>query len=108
MTPIEEFDEVETVGYANPEDQEETEDMHMDDIVARVKKVIEAQLARKEEEITLSSSFVDDLGADSLDIVELVMGFEDEFGIDIPDEDVEQMRTVQDAVDYVSKKIGDG
>lgn len=108
MTPIEEFDEVKTAGFTNPEDQEETEDMQMDDIVARIKKVIEAELNRKEEEITLSASFVEDLGADSLDIVQLVMGFEDEFGIDIPDEDVEKMRTVQDAVDYISKKTGDG
>jgi len=107
MAPIEEFDEMEAVGFANPDD-EDTEETDMDDIVARVKKVIEAQLGRKEEEITLGSSFVEDLGADSLDIVELVMGFEDEFGIDIPDEDVEQMRTVQDAVDYIGKKAGDG
>jgi acyl carrier protein len=76
----------------------------MDDILARVKKVIEAQLGRKEEEIMPDSSFQDDLGADSLDLVELVMGFEDEFSIEIPDDDVEQIKTVGDAVNYISSK----
>lgn len=105
MHPIEnELDEVEPVEFEDQDD--ETEEPDMEDVLTRVKRVIEAQLGRKEEEITLESSFVEDLGADSLDLVELVYGFEDEFGITIPDEDVEQIRTVKDAVDYISNKPG--
>lgn len=79
--------------------------MTKDEVLSKVKKVIESELGRKEEEISLDSAFVEDFGADSLDVVQLVMGFEDEFGIDIPDEDVEKMRTVRDAVEYISKKV---
>ena len=68
----------------------------------RVKKIVADQLGAKEEEITLQSSFVDDLGADSLDTVELVMAFEEEFDIEIPDEDAEKIKTVQDAVGYIN------
>lgn len=77
------------------------------DVFVRVKKVIESELGKKDEEISLSASFGEDLGADSLDQVQLVMGFEDEFGIDIPDEDVEKIKTVNDAVEYISKKLED-
>ncbi len=71
---------------------------------ARVKKIIVDQLGVSEEEVKSDASFVDDLGADSLDTVEMVMAFEEEFGIEIPDEDAEKIRTVQDAIDYIEKK----
>jgi acyl carrier protein len=70
----------------------------------RVKKVIVEQLDVSEEEVTPEASFVDDLGADSLDVVELVMGLEEEFEIEIPDEDAEKIRNVQDAVKYIEEK----
>ena len=70
----------------------------------RVKKVIVEQLDVAEEEVTPTASFVDDLGADSLDVVELVMGLEEEFEIEIPDEDAEKILTVQDAVNYIEEK----
>lgn len=68
----------------------------------RVKKIIVEQLGVKEEEVLLTASFVDDLGADSLDTVELVMALEDEFDLEIPDEDAEKITTVQSAVDYIN------
>jgi acyl carrier protein len=74
------------------------------EIAERVKKIISEQLNVKEDEITENSSFVDDLGADSLDTVELVMAFEEEFGIEIPDEDAEKIRTVGDAIKYIEEK----
>jgi len=67
----------------------------------RVKSIIVEQLGVDEDEVTLEASFTDDLGADSLDIVELVMAFEEEFGIEIPDEEAEKITTVQQAVDYI-------
>lgn len=67
----------------------------------RVKSVIADQLGADESAITMEASFVDDLGADSLDIVELIMGLEGEFDIEIPDEDAEKIRTVGDAVNYI-------
>jgi acyl carrier protein len=70
---------------------------------ARVKEIIINELGVEPEKVTNDASFVEDLGADSLDTVELVMAFEEEFGIDIPDEDAEQMRTVGDAIDYLKK-----
>ena len=72
-------------------------------IEARVKEIIVNELGVEAEKVTTQASFVEDLGADSLDTVELVMAFEEEFGIDIPDEDAEQMRTVGDAIDYIKK-----
>ena len=80
----------------------------MDNVEQRVKKIVAEQLGVAEADIKNESSFVDDLGADSLDTVELVMAFEEEFGIDIPDEDAEQMRTVGDAVSYLKKHSGGG
>jgi acyl carrier protein len=70
----------------------------------RVKKVVVEQLDVSEDEVTPEASFVDDLGADSLDVVELVMGLEEEFEIDIPDEDAEKITTVADAVKYIEEK----
>ena len=67
----------------------------------RVKSIVCEQLGVGEEEVTTSASFIDDLGADSLDTVELVMAFEEEFEIEIPDEEAEKISTVQDAVDYI-------
>jgi acyl carrier protein len=69
----------------------------------KVKQIIVEQLGVDEGEVTSSASFVDDLGADSLDTVELVMAFEEGFDIEIPDEDAEKIRTVQDAIDYIAK-----
>ena len=69
----------------------------------RVKKVVIDQLDIKEEEATMEASFVDDLGADSLDTVELVMALEEEFDTEIPDEEAEKIRTIQQAVDYIKK-----
>ncbi|MFQ5585268.1 MAG: acyl carrier protein [Thermodesulfobacteriota bacterium] len=70
----------------------------------KVKKIIVDQLGVSEDEVTEQASFVDDLGADSLDTVEMVMAFEEEFGIEIPDEDAEKIRVVKDAIDYIEKK----
>ena len=73
----------------------------MDNIEQRVRKIIAEQLGVNEAEIKNESSFVDDLGADSLDTVELVMAFEEEFGIEIPDEDAEKITRVKEAVEYI-------
>ncbi|HCI85118.1 MAG: acyl carrier protein [Succinivibrionaceae bacterium] len=73
----------------------------MSDIVEQVKTIVAEQLDRDIESVTIESSFVDDLGADSLDAVELIMRLEEEFGIDIPDDDAEKITTVQAAVDYI-------
>ena len=76
-------------------------------IAERVKSIIVEQLGVDEEEVTQEASFTDDLGADSLDIVELVMAFEEEFGIEIPDEDAEKIGNVRDAIDYIQSNAGD-
>lgn len=73
----------------------------MNNIEERVKKIVVEQLGVKEEDVTLSASFVEDLGADSLDTVELVMAFEEEFETEIPDEDAEKIKTVQQVIDYI-------
>lgn len=78
----------------------------MADHSAKIKDVIEKELGVEREKLTDGASFIEDLGADSLDIVELVMEFEKEFGIDIPDEDAEKLRTVGDAVGYLNSKLG--
>ena len=80
----------------------------MEEFFVRVKKVIESELSKKEEEILMTSSFVEDLGADSLDLVEVVMHLEEEFGITIPDDHVEQIKTVGDAVTYIHDKVSKG
>jgi len=74
----------------------------MSNIEERVKKIIIEQLGVKEEEVKSEASFVDDLGADSLDTVELVMALEEEFDTEIPDEEAEKITTVQSAVDYIN------
>ena len=71
----------------------------------RVKKIVVEHLGVEADKVTEDASFIDDLGADSLDIVELVMEFEKEFNIDIPDEDAEKLRTVGDAVGYLNQKM---
>lgn len=73
------------------------------DIPSDVKRIIKEQLDVDEKDIKPESSFIDDLGADSLGLVELVLAFEEAFEIDIPDEDTEKIRTVQDAIDYIEK-----
>src|SRR6516164_971648 len=73
------------------------------DIPSEVKRIIKEQLDVDEKDIKPESSFIDDLGADSLGLVELVLAFEEAFEIDIPDEDTEKIRTVQDAIDYIEK-----
>ncbi len=71
--------------------------------VVRIKAIVAEQLGVEEAEITEDASFVDDLGADSLDTVELVMALEEEFGIEIPDEDAEKIATVKDAITYIEE-----
>jgi acyl carrier protein len=78
----------------------------MADIIERVKKIIIEQLDVAEEDVVPTASFVDDLGADSLDQVELIMAMEEEFNVSISDEDAEKIVTVQDAIDYVQKALG--
>jgi acyl carrier protein len=72
----------------------------------KVKEIIAKQLGVNAAEITTESSFVEDLGADSLDTVELVMAFEEAFNVEIPDEDAEKIQKVKDAIDYITKKQG--
>ena len=76
----------------------------MSDIVEQVKTIVAEQLDRDIESVTIESSFVDDLGADSLDAVELIMRLEEEFGIDIPDDDAEKINTLKTAVYYIKSK----
>lgn len=75
------------------------------EIEARVKKIVVEQLGVKEDEITTEASFVDDLGADSLDTVELVMALEEEFETEIPDEEAEKIVTIKDAVKYIAERM---
>ena len=76
------------------------------DVLARLKEIIIARLDVEEEQIRPEASFVEDLGADSLDIVELIMGIEEEFDIEIPDEDAEKLTTVGEAINYAASKLG--
>ena len=78
----------------------------MSSIEDRVKKIVAEQLGVKAEEVQASASFVEDLGADSLDTVELVMALEEEFETEIPDEEAEKITTVQLAMDYINKNLG--
>jgi acyl carrier protein len=78
----------------------------MSSVEERVQKIVVEQLGVKEDEVTPEASFVDDLGADSLDTVELVMALEEEFDTEIPDEDAEKITTVKEAIDYINKHLG--
>ena len=78
----------------------------MSDIAERVKKIVIEHLGVEEAKVTDTASFIDDLGADSLDIVELVMAFEEEFGVEIPDDAAEKITTVKDAIDYIDSNKG--
>ena len=78
----------------------------MSNIEERVRKIVVEQLGVKDDEVTTSASFVDDLGADSLDTVELVMALEEEFECEIPDEDAEKITTLQQAIDYINAHVG--
>lgn len=75
------------------------------DVLRKVKEMVAEQLGVDEDDVTPESSFIDDLGADSLDIVELIMALEEEFDLEIPDEDAEKIVTVADAVNYISERI---
>ncbi len=77
----------------------------MSDVAERVKKIVVEQLGVSEDEVTEEASFVDDLGADSLDTVELVMALEEEFECEIPDEEAEKITTVKQAIDYVTSHV---
>ena len=78
----------------------------MSDIGERVKKIVVEHLGVEPEKVTEAASFIDDLGADSLDIVELVMAFEEEFGVEIPDDAAEKISTVSDAIKYIDDNKG--
>jgi acyl carrier protein len=75
----------------------------MSDVAERVKKIVADNLGVEEEKVVPAANFIDDLGADSLDTVELVMAFEEEFGIQIPDEAAEKIQSVQDAISYIEE-----
>lgn len=76
----------------------------MSDIANRVKKIVVEHLGVEEDKITENASFIDDLGADSLDTVELVMAFEEEFGVEVPDEDAEKLQSVGDVIKYIEER----
>ncbi len=77
----------------------------LEQITRRLKEIIAEQLGISEEEIVPEASFVDDLGADSLDLVELIMALEEEFDMEISDEDAEKIQTVQDAINYIAERV---
>ena len=78
----------------------------MSETAERVKKIVVEHLGVEEDKVTEDASFIDDLGADSLDIVELVMAFEEEFGVEIPDDAAEKITTVKDAISYIDANKG--
>ena len=80
--------------------------MKLEEVQAKLKEIVMDRLNAEEEQIKPEASFVEDLGADSLDIVELIMGIEEEFDIEIPDEDAEKLTTVEEAMTYVKTKLG--
>jgi acyl carrier protein len=85
---------------------DKTEEASMSETADRVKKIVVEHLGVEQEKVTEDASFIDDLGADSLDIVELVMAFEEEFGVEIPDDAAEKISTVKDAIDYIEQNKG--
>lgn len=93
-------------GLTNPNGQKSKEEIEMSDVAQKVKDIIVEQLGVNADEVTEEASFIDDLGADSLDTVELVMALEEEFETEIPDEDAEKITTVQQAIDYVNAHLG--
>jgi acyl carrier protein len=97
-----------TTGARRKKTQGELIPMAATAVEEKVKQIIVEQLGVDEGEVTPNASFVDDLGADSLDTVELVMAFEEAFDIEIPDEDAEKIRTVKDAIDYIEKHAKGG
>ncbi len=80
--------------------------MKMEEVQSKLKEIVVDRLNAEEDQIKPEASFVEDLGADSLDIVELIMGIEEEFDIEIPDEDAEKLTTVGEAMEYVKAKLG--
>lgn len=80
--------------------------MKIEEVQAKLKEIVMDRLNAEEDQIKPEASFVEDLGADSLDIVELIMGIEEEFDIEIPDEDAEKLTTVEEAMNYVKSKLG--
>src|SRR6476646_911326 len=84
----------------------QTEGTHMSDTADRVQKIVVEHLGVEADKVTQEASFIDDLGADSLDIVELVMAFEEEFGVEIPDDAAEKITTVSDAISYIDQNKG--
>src|SRR5215207_9261788 len=95
-----------TVGWSSDRCAETPIEDDMSNVEEKVKDIIVEELGVEREKLTSEASFMEDLGADSLDTVELVMAFEKEFDIDIPDEDAEKLRTVGDAMNYLHEKIG--
>jgi acyl carrier protein len=85
---------------------EKTEEGSMSETADRVKKIVVEHLGVEQDKVTEDASFIDDLGADSLDIVELVMAFEEEFSVEIPDDAAEKISTVKDAIDYIEQNKG--
>lgn len=79
--------------------------MDTEEVFEKIKSVVVEQLGVEESSVRMDSAFLDDLGADSLDIVEFIMALEEEFGIEIPDEDVEKISTVKDVVDYILENV---
>lgn len=77
------------------------------EILSKVKEMVASQLGKSEDEVTPESSFIEDLGADSLDLVELIMSMEDEFGLEISDEDAEKIVTVKDAINFIQENKKD-
>jgi acyl carrier protein len=86
--------------------EKEVNEMNMEEVRTRLKEIVVDRLDCEEGQITPEASFVEDLGADSLDIVELIMGIEEEFDIEIPDEDAEKLTNVGEAMEYIKNKLG--
>jgi acyl carrier protein len=92
-------------GFSGPERVTILEGIKMSDVIERVKKIVVERLEVDADKVNEKASFIDDLGADSLDLVELVMAFEEEFGIEIPDDVQEQIGTVGDAVRFIKERV---